>query len=205
MSARLDGEDPGTPDADVEAHLAGCPACRAYRDRIAAMHRSVRIAPAEELRDLTPGILAAIGREPDARTRAAGAGARGPVVERSWYDPLRVGLALLAVLKLAFSLPALVGGSLSGAGIHVAHETGSFDVALAIGLLLVAWQPWRAGGLLPVVATLAACLLATACVDVVAGREQLVDELHHVSDVLGLALLWMVGRFARRTAPVRLA
>jgi predicted anti-sigma-YlaC factor YlaD len=140
--------------------------------------------------------------------RAAGgarvAGGR-PGVERTWYDPLRVGLALLAVLKLAFSLPALVGGSMGGAGIHVAHESGSFDVAVAIGLLLVAWQPWRAGGLLPVVATLAACLLATALVDVAAGREQLSAELHHGSDLLGLGLLWMVARLARRTAVVRLA
>ena len=78
-------------------------------------------------------------------------------------------------------------------------------MALAIGLLLVAWQPWRAGGLLPVVATLAVRLLMTAGVDVLAGREQLSAELHHSSDVLGLGLLWMIRRMAQRTAVVRLA
>jgi predicted anti-sigma-YlaC factor YlaD len=193
LSARLDGEDPGLPWSDVEEHLTTCADCRAYAERIEAMHRSVRIAPAEPLADLTPAILSAIGRDGVA------------TADRAWFDPLRVGLALMAVLKLAYSLPELIGGSLAGAGIHVAHESGSFDVALAIGLLLVALQPWRAGGLLPVVATLAACLLTTAGVDVLAGREQLTAELHHTSDLLGLGLLWMVGRMSRRTAVVRLA
>jgi predicted anti-sigma-YlaC factor YlaD len=216
LSARLDGEDPGVAWSEVEEHLADCADCRAYAERIESMHRSVRIAPAEPLADLTPAILSAIGREPDAAAERATAdrgtagrraGSRPAVVavERAWFDPLRVGLALLAVLKLAYSLPELVGGSLTGAGIHVAHESGSFDVALAIGLLVVALQPWRAWGLLPVVATLAACLLTTACIDVLAGREQVTAELHHGSDVLGLALLWSIARLSRRTGVVRLA
>jgi predicted anti-sigma-YlaC factor YlaD len=206
LSARLDGEEPGLAWSEVEAHLAGCADCRRYAERIEAMHRAVRIAPAEPLVDLTPAILVGIGRErsrPGARTvDPSGAPAGGPA---AWLDPVRAGLALLALLKLAFSLPLLVNGSLAGAGIHVAHESGSFDVALAIGLLVVAWQPWRAWGLLPVVATLAACLLATACVDVLAGRERVTAELHHSSELLGLGLVWLVGRMARRTAVVRLA
>jgi predicted anti-sigma-YlaC factor YlaD len=191
LSARLDGEDPGLAWADVEAHLATCADCRDYAERTRAIHRTMRVAPAEPLADLTPAILSAIGRDGDR------------LAERAWYDPLRVGLALLAVLKLAFSLPQLIGGSLAGAGIHVAHESGSFDVALAIGLVLVALHPWRAGGLLPVVATLAACLLTTACVDVLAGRERFTAELHHASDVLGLGLLWTIARLSPRAAAVR--
>src|SRR4029077_8311038 len=63
ISARLDGEDPGLDEPTVYAHLAGCPDCRAFSHDAETLHRSVRLASAPEIPDLTPGILTAIGAE----------------------------------------------------------------------------------------------------------------------------------------------
>ena len=63
ISARLDGEDPGLDESTVYAHLAGCADCREFSHRAEGLHRSVRLAPAPEIPDLTPGILTAIGAE----------------------------------------------------------------------------------------------------------------------------------------------
>jgi predicted anti-sigma-YlaC factor YlaD len=49
-----DGLEPGS----VERHLAGCAACRAWRDRALKFTRAVRLRPVE-VPDLTATILAA--------------------------------------------------------------------------------------------------------------------------------------------------
>ena len=54
---------------------------------------------------------------------------------------------------------------------HVARELGSFDVALAVGLLVAAWQPARAWGLLPVATVLALVMGVTAVLDLVDGTR----------------------------------
>ena len=64
ISAALDGEDAPEPAPVVDAHLASCADCRAYRDGAQALHREVRVASAPPVPDLTPGILLAIGAEP---------------------------------------------------------------------------------------------------------------------------------------------
>ena len=77
---------------------------------------------------------------------------------------------------------------------HVTRELGAFDVALAVGLLVAAWQPAPAWGLLPVVAALAFVMGGTAVLDVVRGTASSVGEAHHVLDLAGVALLWRVAR-----------
>src|SRR5215831_15560398 len=48
FSASLDGELAELDEARVQAHLAGCGACRAYADTAAAASRLVRAAPLEQ-------------------------------------------------------------------------------------------------------------------------------------------------------------
>ncbi len=98
------------------------------------------------------------------------------------------------------AVPALVLGEDSGATVHVARELGSFDVALAVGLLVAAWQPARAWGLLPVAMALAFVMAGTAVLDLADGRADTLGEAHHLLDVAGVALLWLVARDAR-TSP----
>ena len=71
-------------------------------------------------------------------------------------SPARWALFVVALTQLVLAAPALLLGEDAGATVHVARELGSFDVALAVGLLVAAWQPARAWGLLPVIAALGA-------------------------------------------------
>lgn len=174
LSARLDAEEPGVPEAVLDRHAATCSACRAWAASAAAVNRVVRIAPAEEIPDLTASILAAAGPRPQPSSRAA-----------------RWALALVGALQLAVAVPILLLGA-SGAPLHVARELGSLDLALAVGFLLAAARPQRAWGMLPVVGVLVAGLAVTAGVDLAEGHAAVRRELVHAVDLAGLALLWVV-------------
>ena len=193
ISARLDGETRGA-DADlieahlVEAHLAGCPGCREFVAKATALQRSLEGRPADEVPDLTGPILARIAEA--ARDR-----------DRAWQRDVRIALTVLGVVLVLLALPALVFGQDPGATVHVARELGSFHLALAAGLLVVAWRPERAGGLLPVVAVLAVCLAVTAVLDVAAGRLPALAEAHHLLHLAGLGLVWLLASPTGRARP----
>jgi predicted anti-sigma-YlaC factor YlaD len=53
ISALLDDEDPGIDPTLVEAHLAGCAACRAFAAQAGRLHGWLRLQPAEPVPDLT--------------------------------------------------------------------------------------------------------------------------------------------------------
>ncbi len=100
----------------------------------------------------------------------------------------RFGLALVAVVHLLLSLPDLLLGS-GHEGVHAARELGATDVALAVGVLAAAWRPWRAAGMLPVVAALSAGLAATSLLDLLAGETTALRELPHLLAVVETLLL----------------
>ena len=189
ISARLDDETMAADAGLVEGHLAGCAACRAYLEAARGLQRRLRSRPAEPAPDLTAPILARIG-EADADRQ-----------QQASRREVRGGLVLVGVVALLLALPALVLGDDAGASVHVARELGSFHLALAVGFLVVAWRPGRAAGLLPVVAVLAACLTVTGVVDVAAGRTPVVTETHHLLDLLGLGLVWLLADPTRRSRP----
>ncbi|MCZ7527663.1 MAG: zf-HC2 domain-containing protein [Acidimicrobiia bacterium] len=178
VSARLDGEDPGLPEDQVDAHLAVCGACRTYAAEAAVQHRLLRLSPAVPVPDLTASVLSAIGsQEPDWEGRR---------------QVMRWTLAAVAVVQLLVALPALLLGGGSDLPTHAARHLGSFDVALAVGLLYAAWRPSRLGALLPVALTLAGCLSLTSVLDLAAGRTAGADELHHLPALVGVALAWLL-------------
>jgi predicted anti-sigma-YlaC factor YlaD len=192
ISARLDGEAPGLDDETIDSHLAECGACLTWSDELSTLHRMVRVREAEAVPDLTGAILGAPEPAPARR------GWRTEVI-----SPARWALFVVALTQLLLAAPALLLGEDSGATIHVARELGAFDVALAVGLLVAAWQPARAWGLLPVAAALALVMASTAVVDVVRGTASGFGEAHHALDLAGLVLLWLVAREERGPASHR--
>jgi predicted anti-sigma-YlaC factor YlaD len=191
ISARLDGEDPGLDEATVYGHLATCGECRAFAHDTDELHRAVRLAPAPEIPDLTPGILAAIGTETLAQE------------DSETQHALRWILLAIAVTQIAVAIPALLFGSDAGLPVHTARHIGSFDVALGVGFFYAAWKPSRIPGLLPVVVALVACLVGSSLLDVAAGNTAALGEAQHALDFVGLAVVWLLSRPAPRT--VRLA
>jgi predicted anti-sigma-YlaC factor YlaD len=178
LSARLDGEEPGLTAEVLDGHLGVCAACCAYRDDLARVHRAARLAPAEEVPDLSAAILAAA---PAADHRAG---------RRTRELQLLVGLA--GAVQLALSLPVLFGGP--GADIHLGRELGVLQLAIGVGLLVAARQPWRAAGLLPVLFVVVGATLVAATVDVLMGTVSPLAELAHLSELLGVLALWALHR-----------
>jgi predicted anti-sigma-YlaC factor YlaD len=187
LSARLDAEDPGMAEPTLDAHLDRCAACRAWLVDAEQVTRTARIAPAEAVPDLSAPILAAVAAD-----RRAGVSVAG---WRAW-------LAVVAVAQLVVAVPGLLWGSGADASVHVAHELGSWDVALAVGLLFAAWRPARAWGMLPLVAALVACLMATTGLDMADGHAHALRELSHILELAGLMCLW---RLAVPERPRRVA
>lgn len=186
VSARLDGHDDADPA--VDGHLAGCVACQGWRaDAVALAHR-VDLHVAEPVPDRSAAILAVLADEVVAEEKAA---------HDEALLPWRAGLAALGIVQLLLAVPVLLGSE-PGAGVHVAREMGSFDVALAVGFLFAAWRPARAWGMVPLVAVLAACLIATSAVDVIEGRTALAGETLHLTDLAGLVMLWALAHAYRR-------
>lgn len=179
VSAHLDGEDGPGEWTDARRHLDACPECRGFEADATELHRVARLMPAEPVPDLTAAILAATaGAVPDP------------------HDParaLRPMLIAVAAVQIAFALPALLLGEDAGLPVHSARHLGSFSVALAVGFLFVALRPDRnLGGLLPVTAVLVLCFAGTALLDVLTGRAAPGAELHHVTEVVGLAIMWLL-------------
>jgi predicted anti-sigma-YlaC factor YlaD len=176
ISARLDGEELPADLAAYESHLTGCAACQAFEASATSLHRAVRVRPADTVPDLSRAIMAKAPR---------------PQATPEWP---RYALLAVALTQIVLALPALLFGDDPGASTHVAREIGSFDIALAIGLLVAAWQPRRAVGLLPFATALAGALMLTAALDVAAGRAGAAGEVHHILDLVGLAVLWILSR-----------
>jgi predicted anti-sigma-YlaC factor YlaD len=193
LSAELDGE---ASELELEAaseHLTRCAACREFAANVARLHRQGRLAPAPKVPDLTPDIMTAIGAHERAE-RAA-----------STLGPLRLVLALVAVLEIATALPALVLGNDSGLTAHAARHAGAFALAIGFGFLYAAWRPRRASGLLVVAGALVASLVLASVLDVATGHASSLSEVQHAPEVVGLVTAWLLSRRAGLEPAARLA
>lgn len=182
ISAGLDDEDPGMPGEAIDVHLARCADCRAWQQRAHAITRRARLGGYALDHDLAPGVLAA---RPAPRSRQPAA--------------LRAGLVAAALTQLAVALPALLLGHDHGAGLHAAHELGSFGLALAIAFAVGAARPALSAGLAWPCGIAALGLAGTAVGDLVAGRAIGADEAQHLVTIAGALLLLRQARVTRIT------
>jgi predicted anti-sigma-YlaC factor YlaD len=175
ISAEADDALVGDEAELLHLHVDGCAGCTAYRSEVAALARSTRVRAAT----FDPGFVDAVMQ----RTQPARLGRGG------W---LRPALAWCGLVIAGQSVAPLVFGDLDGTPTHVARHVGASTLALAIGLLFVAWRPHRAAGLLPYVGALFGSMFAGAVFDVIGGDRSPVSELAHVAELVGMVLLWMI-------------
>src|ERR1700734_1734465 len=173
ISTQIDGEVPWLPADVLETHLAGCPACVDWQRRAHTMTRRVRLGGAFLDHDLTPGVLAAVPVASD-RTRLRLA--------------RRCLLIALALAQFAIAVPMLLGHDRE-AGVHAAHELGSFNLALAIAFAVGAIRPRLSAGLAWPCAIAAGGLVTTAIIDLIGGQAIGADEAQHLVALAGAALL----------------
>lgn len=175
MSAETDGETSASEQALLETHLDDCADCVLLQRRMRHLHRQVRLRPAEPV----PNLVATVTD----RVRPATLGRGG------W---LRPALAWVSLVILVQNSAALVLGRVEGADVHLARHLGAFGVALAVGFAYVAWKPQRAFGLLPFASALIATMLVSATADVLDGGRSALAESVHITEVVGLFLVWMI-------------
>jgi predicted anti-sigma-YlaC factor YlaD len=196
LSARLDGEDPRMSVVALDAHVAACPACRAWLTAAERVSRVVRVQSVD-VPDLTAAVLAATDAD---RRVAAGDGrpvareAHDAADARSRRQILRLAVAVAAVAQLALALPVLLSGLGVAADPHISREMASFDIALAVGFALAAYRPARARAFVPVAFVLAVCLAVTSAVDMANASTAMIHEVGHLAAVAQAALLWALGR-----------
>lgn len=174
LSARADGEDPHVDEGILDAHVAGCPACKDFESSVDSMRRAVRLHPASSMPDLSRQVV---------RVSAAN--------DRSERSSLVRGLLFVtAVLIVVLSIPDLLTVDDASSSRHL----GAFCIAYAGGLLLVVFRPARARTMFDVSIVLMAALLVTSIVNVAQGRGPLVGGADQLPDVLSVGLLWFLAR-----------
>jgi predicted anti-sigma-YlaC factor YlaD len=132
--------------------------------------------------DLTPGVLAAISP---------------PITGRRRRLIQRAGLIIVAAAQLAITVPLLFLGHNHDAGVHAAHELGSFNLALAVAFAVGAVRPALSAGLAWPCGIAATGLAGTAIADLFSGQALGADEAQHLIAVAGAALLVWQARTSR--------
>ncbi|HYZ98637.1 MAG TPA: zf-HC2 domain-containing protein, partial [Acidimicrobiales bacterium] len=154
ISARLDGEAPGIPADEIDAHLAACEDCRAWA------------AAAGELSSPEPAVVrGAMTPLSTASSEGRGLGTLLSLISTAEW---RVLLAVIGLTQAVLAWPGVLDGN--DASIHLTHELAAWDLGLAVGFCFVAWRPARAWGMLPLVALIVASMTVTSAVDVGSGN-----------------------------------
>jgi predicted anti-sigma-YlaC factor YlaD len=179
ISAALDSELPPAGLVALRLHLEACETCSSWQSRAQGLARSARLGAAEAV----PGPdqtwkRAVIATAPHRRTSDRG---------------LRITLVAIASAQLAVTLPFLLFGHADAI-----RDQGALDVALAVGLLVVAWSPSRAAGLQTFLGVAALLLISMELIDLIRGRGELLDLGRHF---LVLASWCVVRSLARVTPP----
>ncbi|MEO6502612.1 MAG: zf-HC2 domain-containing protein [Jatrophihabitantaceae bacterium] len=192
-SARLDGEVLGIPSVVLDEHLARCPECSAWLDTATRAGRLLRVSG-----DTPPDLSGPILRD-------AGLPAARLLRRRR---ALQLGLTLLAGLQLALSAPAVWGESIGMAamhmgGVHQAHESAAWNVAVGVALLAVALRPARAAGTVPILLVFVTVLAVLSVPDLLGGAVTAARLGSHAGVVLGLLLAAALARAERVPGPGR--
>ena len=185
ISSTCDGEalPAGLTVEAVDEHLAICGECRSWAAGVERLTAMWRVEPAPPAPSMRPGLLALFDRAGPSAYR-----------ESTRVALLRAALVVFAGLQLAMVVPALLLGHDREAPVHVAHEMGSFELAVGFGLLAVAYRPAWAAGMSWFIGAAAATLVATAISDLAGGSTNLGDEAPHLVVIIAAGLLVALAR-----------
>lgn len=185
ISSRCDGEAlPAELTVEaVDEHLTGCRECRTWAAGVERLTAMWRVEPAPPAPPMRAALLGMFDQVVPSASRAS-----------TRVALLRTALAVIAGLQLAMVVPALLFGHDREAPVHVAHEMGSFELAVAFGLLAVAYRPVWAAGMSWVIGAAAATLVATALSDLAGGATNVGEEAPHLLVIIAAALLIALAR-----------
>jgi predicted anti-sigma-YlaC factor YlaD len=195
ISARLDGEPLGMSSRELDEHLAACPGCTVWAADAARVTRRARLAAAPAVPDLTAAVLGALPRE----LPGAAAAARARLADSA----LRLALVAVGVAQAVLAWPVLMSGAgAMSAPVHMAHETGAWNLGVAAAFLAVAAGPRLAAGALPFLGSFAALLLPVTVADLGAGHVHAERAVAHLLLLAGVLLVSALA-WRGRSRPVR--
>jgi anti-sigma factor RsiW len=175
LSASWDGELDPSEETGLAAHLEQCVHCQNFVEQLSVLTRRVRLREVTAVPDVATVVL---GRARPARLGRGG-----------WMRPALVWVAVVMGVQ---SLGPLFTSTVGGVDTHAARHLGAFALALAVGLAYVAWRPHRAFGLLPFALALVGTTIGAAILDVWTKRSTALAESVHVTELVGVAILWMI-------------
>lgn len=187
LSARLDGEDHPSERAPVDAHLAGCAACREWFDAAAAVTRLARTQVAvPPSRGVSDRVLAA------APTRRR---ARISRILHWVLGGLGAAQFLLAIAQATrFAGGAHVHAGLVATSTHLWHESAAWNLALGAGFLWVGARRARPATMMPVLTVFLATLTLLSLDDLATGGVRGVWLLSHGVVLAGYVIIMLLGR-----------
>jgi predicted anti-sigma-YlaC factor YlaD len=188
LSARLDGEDEPVGRAALDAHLAGCPACRRWWDDAAAVNRLVRTGPVAAGVDVTEAVLpAAPGRW---RARVA--------------LGLRLALGLLGIAQLVLGvlqitmLRSIEASLLHGTAVdgatpgHLWHESAAWNVAIGGAFLWITVRRGPPVGIVPMLTVFIVALAVLSGADVIASLVEPLRLASHGFVLIGYLIVLLL-------------
>lgn len=175
ISARADGEDPGVPDEEIDAHLSRCESCRDFARTTAELRRHLEATVLPAVPDHGRDVVGSIGR--DERRRSS--------------TSIRWLLTICALVVIAVAIPAFFSTEITD---HSMRHIAAFRIAYGAGLLGVVIRPARARTMFHVSVVLVVALASTTLVDLFTDGLELAPESLHLVQVLTAVLLWMLAR-----------
>ena len=112
-------------------------------------------------------------------------------VDRSglWWG-LRAALFVVAGAQILLAIPDVFGDNHHHSS-HLRH-LAAFQLAFAVGLIVVAIRPAKARALVPITAVLAVAMAGAWIADIASETTAGMVDLQHVLEFAGLILVWLL-------------
>jgi len=178
FSADLDGEAPLAELSAALNHASRCLPCQRARREMGALHLALRDAP-------TP-------RSPDYASIVIAESRRSFKVRRGLA---RLALAMVSIFLLFDALPGI--WATSGPA-HMEHHLAIWAFTFAIVLMTVALRPSLSRVIRPVATVFALAMISMAILDALRGETPMLAEWHHLLEVAGVVLIWVISLPAAR-------
>lgn len=174
ISANADGEEGLVSDRSLHDHLAECPECQEWMTLFNSVFSRPTLQAAEQIPDLTASIMA-----------------NSSTPRRVVRTLSRITLAAVAINEIFVSIGVLFSAN-SHYQLHITRHAETLNIGLAIGLLLVAWQPLRAFAFVQMMLVVAVMSTVIAIIDIRDGHTLVLSELRHVFTAIALVLVWLL-------------
>lgn len=107
--------------------------------------------------------------------------------------PLQIVLFIFAIIEIIQAIYFIVDEKHISQQ-HVYAHLGSYMLAYASALIIIAFRPARARGLLLLVSVATIGFISTSILDIIRGNAAAAGELTHVTKLIGPFIVWIIAK-----------